>query len=103
MSRSRIHWAPVLVGALGYFVDIYDLVLVQTLRQSENEYAATIKEVLRSTLHKLLIVSGCFWLVCALILQLLVSWLQTQESEFLDTCNDICHKNVAGKLRLNAN
>ena len=40
-------------------------------------------------------------LVCALILQLLVSWLQTQESEFLDACNDICHKNVAGKLRLN--
>lgn len=40
-------------------------------------------------------------LVCALILQLLVSWLQTRESEFLDDCNDICHKNVAGKLRLN--
>jgi len=40
-------------------------------------------------------------LVCALILQLLVSWLQSRESEFLDTCNDICHKNVAGKLRLN--
>ena len=42
-------------------------------------------------------------LVCALILQLLVSWLQTRESEFLDTCNDICHRNVAGKLRLNGN
>ena len=40
-------------------------------------------------------------LVCALILQLLVSWLQTRESEFLDDCNDICHKKVAGKLRLN--
>lgn len=40
-------------------------------------------------------------LVCALILQLWVSWLQSLESEFLDTCNDICHKNVAGKLRLN--
>jgi biopolymer transport protein ExbB/TolQ len=42
-------------------------------------------------------------LVCALILQLLVSWLQTLESEFLDECNEICHKNVAGKLRLNVN
>lgn len=40
-------------------------------------------------------------LVCALVLQLLVSWLQSLESEFLDLCNDICHKNVAGKLRLN--
>jgi len=42
-------------------------------------------------------------LVCALILQLLVSWLQTKESEFLDSCNDVCHRNVAGKLRLTAN
>lgn len=41
-------------------------------------------------------------LVCALILQLKISWLQTMESEFLDACNEICHKNVAGKLRLNA-
>jgi len=39
-------------------------------------------------------------LVCALILQLMISWLQTRESEFLDACNEICHKNVAGKLRL---
>lgn len=42
-------------------------------------------------------------LLCALILQFLVSFLQSRESEFLDTCNDICHRNVAGKLRLNAN
>ena len=27
--------------------------------------------------------------------------LQVLESDFLDICNDICHKNVAGKLRLN--
>lgn len=40
-------------------------------------------------------------LVCALILQLFLSWLQSRESEFLDACNDICHQKVAGKLRLN--
>lgn len=39
-------------------------------------------------------------LVCALILQLTVSFLQSRESEFLDDCNDICHKHVAGKLKL---
>jgi biopolymer transport protein ExbB/TolQ len=39
-------------------------------------------------------------LVGALILQIIVSFLQSRESEFLDTCNDICHKHVAGKLRL---
>jgi biopolymer transport protein ExbB/TolQ len=39
-------------------------------------------------------------LVCALFLQLIVSFLQSRESEFLDNCNDICHKHVAGKLKL---
>ncbi len=39
-------------------------------------------------------------LVCALVLQLLVTYLQTKESEFLDACNDFCHANVVSKLRL---
>lgn len=41
-------------------------------------------------------------LVCTLILQLVVSFLQSMESAFLDDCNDVCHKQVAGKLRLPA-
>lgn len=39
-------------------------------------------------------------LVCAFALQLIVSFLQAMESEFLDNCNDICSRQVAGKLRL---
>jgi biopolymer transport protein ExbB/TolQ len=39
-------------------------------------------------------------LVCALILQLIVSFLQTDESRFLDDCNEVCHKRVAGRLRI---
>lgn len=39
-------------------------------------------------------------LVCAFILQLIVSFMQSLESQFLDDCNDVCNKNVAGKLRL---
>ena len=39
-------------------------------------------------------------LVCALILQLLVTYLQTKESQFLDACNDFCHANVVSRLRL---
>jgi len=42
-------------------------------------------------------------LVCALILQLLVTFLQSQESEFLDDCNDYCHSNMVSRLRLTAN
>ncbi len=33
-DQGRFLWAPVLVGALGYFVDIYDLVLFSILRTS---------------------------------------------------------------------
>jgi biopolymer transport protein ExbB/TolQ len=39
-------------------------------------------------------------LVCAFILQMIVSFMQSVESQFLDDCNDVCHKHVAGKLRL---
>lgn len=39
-------------------------------------------------------------LVCALILQLLITFLQSRESEFLDDCNDYCHANVVSRLRL---
>jgi len=39
-------------------------------------------------------------LVCALLLQLLVTFLQGKESEFLDDCNDYCHANVVSRLRL---
>ena len=39
-------------------------------------------------------------LVCAFTLQLIVSFMQTLESQFLDNCNDVCSRQVAGKLRL---
>ncbi len=42
-------------------------------------------------------------LVCAFILQMIVSFMQAVESQFLDDCNDVCSKQVAGKLRLQAN
>lgn len=39
-------------------------------------------------------------LVMALILQLIVSFLQSKESEWLDACNEYCNRKVAGRLRL---
>jgi biopolymer transport protein ExbB/TolQ len=96
-------WAIPVLGFIG---------TVQGLSQAISAFAATLAAgadmtALRGSLQN---VTGglatafettLVALVCALILQLLVSWLQSLESEFLDLCNDICHKNVAGKLRLN--
>jgi biopolymer transport protein ExbB/TolQ len=39
-------------------------------------------------------------LVCAVILQLLLAFMQSREAEFLDECNDYCHAHVASKLKL---
>jgi len=39
-------------------------------------------------------------LVAALIIQLLITFRQSREGEFLDACNDYCHASVAAKLRL---
>lgn len=42
-------------------------------------------------------------LVMALILQLLVSLLQGNESNWLDSCNEYCSRKLAGRLRLRDN
>ncbi len=39
-------------------------------------------------------------LICAVVLQLLLAFLQSSEGEFLDSCNDYCHAHVASKLKL---
>jgi biopolymer transport protein ExbB/TolQ len=39
-------------------------------------------------------------LVAALIIQMLLTFLQQRELEFLDECNDYCHANVVSRLRL---
>ena len=42
-------------------------------------------------------------LVCALIIQLIISYIQGKEAQFLDDCNDYCHANIVSKLKLAEN
>jgi biopolymer transport protein ExbB/TolQ len=39
-------------------------------------------------------------LICAFILQLLLSWVQSRETKFLDECNDYCHAHIVSRLKL---
>lgn len=39
-------------------------------------------------------------LLCALVLQLLITFLQTKETEFLDSCKEFSNRNILGNLRL---
>lgn len=39
-------------------------------------------------------------LVCTLIIQLLLTFMQNKESAFLDECNEYCHAHIISKLKL---
>ena len=39
-------------------------------------------------------------LVCAVIIQLIVAFVQSREADFLDACSDYCHAHVAARLKL---
>jgi biopolymer transport protein ExbB/TolQ len=41
-------------------------------------------------------------LICALVIQLYLNFMQQQETDFLDECNDYCQSHVISKLRLAA-
>jgi biopolymer transport protein ExbB/TolQ len=42
-------------------------------------------------------------LVGALIIQLILNYIQSKEAQFLDDCNDYCHANIVSKLKLAGN
>ena len=42
-------------------------------------------------------------LVGALIIQLILNYIQSKEAKFLDDCNDYCHANIVSKLKLAGN
>lgn len=95
-------WAIPVLGFIG---------TVQGLSMAIGSFSSTIKaggdmDAIRNSLESVTLgLSTAFEttlvaLVCALILQLLITYLQGRESEFLDDCNDYCHANVVSRLRL---
>ncbi len=77
------------IGALGITLEAGgDLV---SIRQGLQAVTAGLATKFETTLVAL---------ICAVILQVLLAFLQSRESEFLDECNDPCHAHIASKLNL---
>lgn len=104
-SYSLLHsflWAIPVLGFIGTVIGLRSAIgaLGITLRASGD--ISAIREGLQAVTAGLAtkFETTLVALVCAVILQLLLSFLQSKEGEFLDECNDYCHANVASKLKL---
>ena len=98
-------WAVPVLGFIGTVLGLSDAIggFGLTL-QNESANLAGLKHDLQKVTGGLATAfeTTLVALVGALILQLFTTWMQTKEGEFLDACNDYCHRNVASKLRLGA-
>lgn len=104
-SYSLVHsflWAIPVLGFIGTVIGLRSAIgaLGITLRASGD--LSAIREGLQAVTAGLAtkFETTLVALVCAVILQLMLSFLQTKEGEFLDECNDYCHANVCAKLKL---
>lgn len=99
---SGMVWAIPVLGFIG---------TVQGLSQAVGKFGQTLQagaEVARLKESLLGVTGGLstafettlVGLVAALIIQLYLNYLQQQETDFLDECNDYCHSHVISKLRL---
>jgi biopolymer transport protein ExbB/TolQ len=77
------------IGAFG--VTLKSAAELSALKTSLQEVTGGLSTAFETTLVAL---------VCALIIQLLLSYIQGREAQFLDDCNDYCHSNIVSKLKL---
>lgn len=104
-SYGLIHglmWAIPVLGFIGTVLGLGQAIGAFGLTLAQEGNIAGIKDSLTlvtgglSTAFDTTLVA----LVMALILQLLVSFLQGSESDWLDSCNEYCSRKLAGRLRL---
>lgn len=77
------------IGAFG--ITLKSAAELSALKSSLQEVTSGLSTAFETTLVAL---------VCALIIQLLLSYIQGREAQFLDDCNDYCHANIVSKLKL---
>lgn len=95
-------WAIPVFGFVGTVLGLSQAIgaFGATLRSAQD--IGTLKTSLQSVTAGLSVAfeTTLVALVGALIIQLLLSWVQGKEAKFLDECNDYCHANIVSKLRL---
>jgi biopolymer transport protein ExbB/TolQ len=95
-------WAIPVLGFIGTVIGLRAAIAALGITLRANGDISAIREGLQAVTAGLAtkFETTLVALVCAVILQLLLSFLQSRESEFLDACNDYCHAHVASKLKL---
>jgi biopolymer transport protein ExbB/TolQ len=95
-------WAIPVLGFIGTVIGLRAAIAALGITLRANGDVSAIREGLQAVTAGLAtkFETTLVALVCAVILQLLLSFLQSRESEFLDACNDYCHAHVASKLKL---
>lgn len=98
-------WAIPVLGFIGTVLGLRSAIgaLGQTLQAGSD--IGTIRDSLQAVTAGLAtkFETTLVALVCAVIIQLIVAFIQSKEGEFLDECNDYCHAHVASKLKLDLN
>jgi biopolymer transport protein ExbB/TolQ len=95
-------WAVPVLGFIGTVLGLSQAITAFGLTLQGSADMATVKTSLQGVTGGLATAfeTTLVALVNALILQLLTTYMQTKEGEFLDACNDYCHRHVASRLRL---
>jgi biopolymer transport protein ExbB/TolQ len=104
-SYSLVHgfvWAIPVLGFIGTVLGLSQAISAFGLTLQAEGDLTGIKQSLQGVTAGLATAfeTTLIALVGALIVQLLTTYMQSREGEFLDACNDYCHAHVAAKLRL---
>ena len=95
-------WAIPVLGFIGTVIGLRAAIAALGITLRANGDISAIREGLQAVTAGLAtkFETTLVALICAVILQLLLSFLQSREGEFLDACNDYCQAHVASKLKL---
>jgi biopolymer transport protein ExbB/TolQ len=95
-------WAIPVLGFIGTVIGLRAAIAALGLTLRANGDLSAIREGLQQVTAGLAtkFETTLVALICAVIVQLLLSFLQSREGEFLDACNDYCHAHVISRLKL---
>jgi len=95
-------WAIPVLGFIGTVIGLRAAIAALGITLRANGDLSAIREGLQAVTAGLAtkFETTLIALICAVIVQLLLSFLQSREGEFLDACNDYCQAHVSSKLKL---
>jgi biopolymer transport protein ExbB/TolQ len=94
-------WAIPVFGFIGTVLGLSEAIGKFGLVLGQGAEMDQLREALRGVTHGLSVAfeTTLIGLVGAVTVQLLLNALRKQEEQFLDECNEYCHRNIISKLR----